>query len=251
MVFPFGAATPDNMHYIDEGEERTMHARQLNKTLPASSKRTLGEEVADRLRQDILSGRLAAGAVLRENTLADEMGVSRGPVREALSLLAREGLVILPRNHSAYVARLSPADLEELHSLRQALAPLAVRLAARNATAAELNELESMVAAMEEHSAHLSGQDTAEAAIRFHDAIYRASKHRLLIECWGLMRPFAHMLLLSQAVAQPGFPKMAIDQHRALLAALRAHDEERAVALAGQHTNDAYEDVKRHYGEPD
>jgi DNA-binding GntR family transcriptional regulator len=223
---------------------------QLNKTLPPSSKRTLGEEVADRLRQDISSGRLPAGAVLRENSLAEEMGVSRGPVREALGQLAREGLVILPRNHSAYVARLSPADLEELSSLSQALAPLALRLAARNATPGELNQMETIIDAMEQQSTGMSGQDVAESTVRFHDAIYRAAKHRLLLECWGHMRPLLHMLLLSRAVAQPRFLEIAIQDQRTLLGALRAHDEDRAAALVGQHSLSAYEDVKRLYGAP-
>jgi len=228
-----------------------MRAQQLNKTLPPSSKRTLGEEVADRLRQDIMNGRLPAGALLRENTVAEDMGVSRGPVREALSELARDGLVILPRNHSAYVARLSARDLEELHSLRQALAPLAVRLAARNATPGELHEMETIIDAMEKHAVDMSGQEAAEAAVRFHDALYMASKHKLLIQCWEHMRPLLHMLLLSHAVAQPHFLDIAIGEQRALLAALRAHDEDRASTMIGQHSLVAYEEVKRHYGEPE
>lgn len=228
-----------------------MRAYQLNKTLLPSSKRTLGEEVADRLRQDILSGRLTPGALLRENTVAEDMGVSRGPVREALSQLACEGLVILPRNHSAFVARLSQTDLEEVYSLRQVLAPLAVRLAARNATPGELNEMEAMINTMEERSARMSGQDAAEASVRFHDAVYQASKHRLLIECWTHMRPLIHMLMLSHAVAQPQFLEMSIADQRALLTAFRARDEDRASTLIGQHSLVAYEEVKRHYGEPE
>jgi DNA-binding GntR family transcriptional regulator len=226
-----------------------MRAYQLNKTLPPSWKRALGEEVADRLRQDILNGRLTPGALLRENTVAEDMGVSRGPVREALSQLAREGLVILPRNHSAFVARLSQTDLEEVNSLRQVLAPLAIRLAVRNATPGELNHMETMINAMEQRSPRMTGQEAAEATVRFHNAVYQATKHRLLIECWIHMRPFVHMLMLSHAVAQPRFLEMSIADQRALLAAFRAHDEDRAGTLIGQHWLIAYEEVKRHYGE--
>jgi hypothetical protein len=88
-------APGDITHLINEGEEQTMRAHQLNKTLPPSSKRTLGKEVADRLRQDIMAGRLPAGALLRENTVAEDMGVSRGPVREALSRLGATNAVSL------------------------------------------------------------------------------------------------------------------------------------------------------------
>jgi DNA-binding GntR family transcriptional regulator len=228
-----------------------MRAHQLNKTLLPSSKRTLGEKVADRVSQDILNGRLTPGALLRENTVAEDMTVSREPVREALSQLAREGLVILPRNHSAFVARLSQTDLEEVYSLRQVLVPLAVRLAARNATPGELNEMETMINTIEERSARMSGQDAAEASVRFHDAVYQARKHRLLIECWSHMRPLIHMLMLSHAVAQPQFLEMSITDQLALLAAFRARDEDWASTLIGQHSLVAYEEVKRHYGEPE
>jgi DNA-binding GntR family transcriptional regulator len=226
---------------------RIMSAHYLNKTLPPSSKRTLGEEVADRLRQDILSGRLAPGALLRENSLADDMGVSRGPVREALSQLAREGLVILPRNHSAFVARLSEDDLEEVHSMRMALAPLAVRLAARNVTPSELNVMDNLVRELAERGPGLTGQEAAELDVRFHDSVYRASKHRLLCQCWSHMKPLVHMLMLSHAVSQPDFLQLTLASHRALVNALRAHDEAMADTLAREHAAAAYADVKRSY----
>ncbi len=106
-----------------------------------------------------------------------------------------------------------------------------------------------MLDAMEANGAQTSAPAAAEATIRFHDAVYGAGKHRLLMECWERMRPLLHMLMLSYAVAQPEFLATSISQQRALLDALRAHDEDRAAALTGQHARVALETVRRYYGE--
>jgi DNA-binding GntR family transcriptional regulator len=196
-----------------------------------------------------MSGRLAPGTPLRENALAQEMKVSRGPIREALGELAREGLVILPRNHSAYVARLARTDLEEIYTLRMALAPLAVRLAAQNASDAELNELQTVIDIMARRGSKMTGQEAAELDLRFCEAIYRSAKHRLLYQVWGQMRPLLHMLLLSHAVAQRDFLTHTLESHRALLHALRTRDADLACALATEYVEVVYEEVKQNYGD--
>ena len=93
----------------------------------------LADAIHGQLRAAILSGQCAPGEHLREVEIADRYDVSRGPVREALLQLEREGLVLLRRNRGAVVARLSRADLEEVYSLRLALERLAVAQAARMA----------------------------------------------------------------------------------------------------------------------
>src|SRR5579884_3034520 len=92
----------------------------------------LSDEVVDRLREAILGGLFAPGDRLREEQLAEALGVSRGPVRNALLQLEREGMVVRRRNRGAIVARLSREDLEEVFSLRLAIEPVACAWAARN-----------------------------------------------------------------------------------------------------------------------
>src|SRR6476469_10949085 len=103
--------------------------------LTPTVKRSLADDVVDRLRDAIFHGSFKPGEALREEQLAAMLDVSRGPVREALVQLEREGLVIVRRHRGATVARLSRRDLEEVYSLRLALERLAVQRAVRHATA--------------------------------------------------------------------------------------------------------------------
>jgi DNA-binding GntR family transcriptional regulator len=215
-----------------------------NNTQEMPGRRKLGDEVADRLRAEILSGRRPAGEQLREVTLAQAMRVSRGPVREALAQLEREGLVISRRNHSAQVARLSRADLEEIQSLRQALGRLMVREVVRHATAKDLAELQGILDEMSERSkADVSEQEAAELDVRFHDALCRASRHRRLYDIWISLRPQVHMLLLWHKVADSEFRQKLADSHRVLFQAIRDRDESRALALFEEHLCTTYEQV--------
>ncbi|HYO43600.1 MAG TPA: GntR family transcriptional regulator, partial [Candidatus Limnocylindrales bacterium] len=98
----------------------------------------LWESIADQLRDEILDGRLGAGSRLLETELADRFGVSRGPVRDALNELARQGLAEdLPRR-GTFVSSLSEHDLEEVYVLRRAIEEAAVRLAIGKASDADM-----------------------------------------------------------------------------------------------------------------
>src|SRR3712207_4131206 len=114
--------------------------------LTPAMKRSLSEDVADRLRDAIFRGSYKPGEPLREEQLAAMLDVSRGPVREALVQLEREGLVIVRRHRGATVARLSRADLEEVYSLRLALERLAMQRAVHNATERDFATLEVVLA---------------------------------------------------------------------------------------------------------
>ena len=98
----------------------------LARILAPTIKRSLADEIADRLRNAILCGQLAPEEPLREAALSELMGVSRGPVREALSRIEREGLAVVTPTGRTYVARLSRHDLDEVFSLRKALEQLAI-----------------------------------------------------------------------------------------------------------------------------
>ncbi|MER7438453.1 GntR family transcriptional regulator, partial [Pseudonocardia alni] len=106
--------------------------------------RRASERAQAALREEILTGALAAGAHLGEVELADRLGVSRTPVREALSRLAAEGLVELHPHRGARVATFSEADLDDIFGVRTALEPRATALAAARATAADLDELDDL-----------------------------------------------------------------------------------------------------------
>src|SRR6185503_14103153 len=115
------------------GSER----QQLSTSEALNGDAPLADSIRGRLRDAILTGGFAPGEHLREVEIAAKYDVSRGPVREALLQLEREGLVLLRRNRGAVVARLSRADLDEVYSLRLALERLAVVEAARHGTEAD------------------------------------------------------------------------------------------------------------------
>src|SRR5215217_3401375 len=113
--------------------------------LTPTVKRSLADDVVDRLRNASFHGSFKPGEALREEQLAAMLDVSRGPVREALVQLEREGLVIVRRHRGATVARLSRSDLEEVYGLRLALERLAMQRAARLATEADFAAWEAVL----------------------------------------------------------------------------------------------------------
>ena len=226
-----------------------MPSDNLEAVLALPESRGLGVDIAARLRAAILNGHFAPGERLGEELLARSMGVSRGPVREALVRLEREGLVVIRRNRGAFVAQLAPEDLDEVYTLRVALERLAVRRALRHADAGILAEMQGLVDAMKVTAERgITEQEAADLDVRFHDLIYRAANHRRLYECWANLRPQIHIVLLSRNVAHEDFRDYLVGSHRAILDAIRDRDEERAVALLDDHLRGSYERVAVSYG---
>jgi DNA-binding GntR family transcriptional regulator len=209
-------------------------------------KRVLAEDVAARMRTAILQGYFAPGERLREEQLANALGVSRGPIREALVQLERQGLVVINRNRGAVVAQLSREDLEELYTLRLAIEELAVRRATRFADADAIAALDTIVVRIEDAFARgVTESEAAELDLALHDLIYRTARHRRLEETWANMRPQIHILLLSRNVAHGDFREMLLTSHQELVGAMRDQDEERAVAFIREHIAGSYERVDR------
>jgi DNA-binding GntR family transcriptional regulator len=142
------------------------------------------DSATSRLRADILDGTLDPGTLLAETGMAERLGVSRVPVREALFALEREGLVEFSHSGRAFVKVLTPQDFEELHVLRLALEPAAARLAApqlrKDATALEKN----LVAMRRAKSV----RQIARLDLDFHELILAASGNTRLLKLWRILR---------------------------------------------------------------
>jgi DNA-binding GntR family transcriptional regulator len=133
----------------------------------------------------ITSGALPQGAHLREAELATALGMRRGPVREALVELEREGLVVLRRHRGAQVITLTTEDAEEVYTLRLALERLAVqragsRLTEADLTEADLADLDATLDRMRELTADYSPDLAVELDLAFHDVLVRAARHTRL-----------------------------------------------------------------------
>lgn len=200
-------------------------------------RRGLADEVADRVRDAIFGGAYPPGAQLREVELSEALGVSRGPVREALLKLEREGLVRSEWHRGAIVTTLSDVDVAELDSLRSALEQLAVRLVVAFASDADLAAIDEVVERMDRAR---DEHEMVRCDIDFHDAVYAASGHRRLAEAWQAIRSQVHLFLLTRiGVNSEGYLASIPAEHRRLASALRARDGEKALELFAVHRGQA------------
>jgi DNA-binding GntR family transcriptional regulator len=212
--------------------ESTVRPRQLHRI------------VTERLRQAILNGDFAPGEWLRQKRLADELGVSQMPVREALRELAADGLVEHIPYRGVRVIAFSAQDVADLYAHRSFLEGRAARVAAGKITAAELEELRDLQAQMEASMAPVNLAEYRRLNRRFHTAIYTASRRsylaRTLYQLWSA---FPMMLLGSFAEtveqALPRRDRCDVEEHRALIAALERGDGEAAECAIRQHIDAA------------
>jgi DNA-binding GntR family transcriptional regulator len=224
----------------------------LSDILSPSRKLPLSEEIASQLREAIQSGLLQPGERLGEEALAVSMRVSRGPIRDALILLEREGLVIKEHNRGAFVARLSHKDLDEVYSLRLALETLAIKLAIKHADPADLDEMQNVIESMKKYAAQgITEKLAAELDIHFHEVIYRASNHQRLYDHWANLKPQIYILLLGRMIASLDFKTAVIDGHQELLDAIVKKDESLSVKLLEKHLSESYERVSAGYERKD
>lgn len=190
-------------------------------------RRALYEAVADELRRRIYSDRLRPGAAVDERALCAELGVSRTPLREALKVLAREGLVELVPGRGARVRRLDPEELDALFPVMAVLEGLAAGEAARRCGREELERLEALHAELEAHAAAGDVDAYYAANHRFHQALQELAGNpwllRLIGELRGLLRLARHHQLML-----PGRLYASLNEHRALMGALRARDAREA-----------------------
>lgn len=229
---------------VQRGNDRTTD--DLAAVLSMPEKRALSDDVASRLRAAILSGAFAPGERLREEQMARALGVSRGPVREALAELERQGLVVINRNRGAVVAQLSRDDLEELYTLRLAIEELAIRRAAGAADPVSIAEMQTVIEAMQDAiDRGITEQEAAEFDLGFHDLIYDAANHRRLKDTWTNMRPQIHVLLLNRNVADVDFREMLVSGHQDLLDCISRSDPDGAAEHLQEHLGGSYERVSR------
>ncbi|MQA99846.1 MAG: FCD domain-containing protein [Actinobacteria bacterium] len=195
------------------------------------SRRTTSEEVAARLRDEILRAELAPGTRLRQGAMAKRFGVSTTPVREAFTLLQAEGLVRIDPHRGAIVFLPSVKDVREYYEIREALESLAIALALPNLDDDTLDELQALVARMrveEDESAW------AEMNERFHRTIYEASDRPRLTSMIATLRD-ASKAYIHMYVARQNPATRSNDDHQRILDACRSRNAKRARASISHH----------------
>ncbi len=220
-----------------------MAANKERKLLPIvlDGYKPLRDVVFETLRDAIITQVLKPGERLMEIQLADEMGVSRTPVREAIRKLELEGLVVMVPRKGAYVAGVSMKDIHEVYEVRAALEMLAVTLAAERITDEELDALERQV--LKESEVEKNGDEHALDNIiyidsTFHDIIYQAAHNQRLVQFVNILQEQLQRFRAA-SLSRPGRSKTALVEHKQIVEALAERNGELAAKLAKEHIENA------------
>lgn len=201
----------------------------------------LVEIVLEQVTDAIVTGRLFPGERLVETRLADEFGVSRGPVREAMRRLEQMGLVEKTPYQGTFVSALSDQEVEELHSVRAPLEGMAARLAAKCGDPKALDKLETILHEMREAAAagdqgRMVGLDMA-----FHNALIELSGHKLLRELWLVVSVRLHRFLLLKRRRLYHTLDEAAPLHESIVRAIASGNADQAETEVLRHIHEAAE----------
>ena len=194
----------------------------------------LRDVVFNTLRQAILRGELKPGERLMEIQLANKLGVSRTPIREAIRKLELEGLVLMIPRRGAEVAEITEKSLRDVLEVRGALEELAVKLACQKITDAQIQELRVAEKAFE--LALQSGDVTtyAEADVKFHDVIYIATDNQRLIQLLSNLREQMYRYRVEYLKREEAHETLLIE-HKRIIETIAKRDMDAAVDAVCQH----------------
>lgn len=204
---------------------------------------TLAEQVYSALKKGILEGDLRPGERLKELEIAQSLGASRTPVREALSKLEQEGLVQPFASGGLTVVELSEDDVVEIFGLLKVVESYAIRLAAEKITEKQLERLEGLCERAEQIGPN-SVERLIEVNARFHHLLLEMTGHRRLIELVSQLRtaltPYRVVTIMAPAFQESTqFQQLMVRDHHDIVEAFRARDVERLVKLICDHNDRA------------
>jgi DNA-binding GntR family transcriptional regulator len=207
------------------------------------SRAPLGEAIADNLRAAIFDGTLKPGQPLYENELAQQLSVSRSPIREALIELERERLLVSRPNRSSVVRRPSPKEIQQVYTIRASLEGIAARWAAENATPKLAKVLSESAEVLNDATMAAGGAATPSVvalAVGFHSIIAATTGsdelQRMLLNLCNQIRLVMATGLASLSIRRA---EEIHAEHLAIIAAIAAGDGDRAEKLAIAHVQDA------------
>jgi DNA-binding GntR family transcriptional regulator len=194
----------------------------------------MAEQIAAAIREAIAERKLPPGCRLVEMKIAREMGTSRGPLREALFQLEREGLVVRKPNRGTFVVSLTEELIRQIASLRGVLEGFAATLALKRLTEEDFHQLERILMEMSAMARAGDFPAMVERDYRFHEYIVRASGHPLLHDTW---QGLAQKIRIYQTELNGMYPDMSavVKGHVAILRAFRQNDAKRLSRIVADH----------------
>ena len=224
---------------------------ELNFTVKMDEYLPLRDVVFNTLREAILRGELKPGERLMEIQLANKLGVSRTPIREAIRKLELEGLVLMIPRKGAEVAQITEKSLRDVLEVRRALENLAVQLACLRMSPQTLADLKAAARAFEEI---LGGEDVtavAEADVAFHDVIYMATDNQRLISLLNNLREQMYRYRV-EYLKKKECHKQLLWEHQEIIRAIEAGEIDVSTKITEQHIDnqvEAVSDALRHLEE--
>ena len=197
----------------------------------------LRELVLEAIREAIINGTLKPRERLMEIQLADELGVSRTPIREALRKLELEGFIVMVPRKGAYVADLSFKDIADVFEIRAAPGGAAAGLAAGELPT-RVGEMERYLVEKADAIARNDMERLVEVDTGFHDIIYRASRNERLTSIINNLREQIQRFR-TMSLAYPGRSKRSLEEHRNIIEAIQSRDAQLARQVAQEHIENA------------
>lgn len=205
----------------------------------------LSQKVYRALKTEIIKGSLKPGTKLLEGKIAEQMGVSRTPVREALKELAAEGFVKMNPNQAVVVSNASVEDVQEVLQIRGVLEGLAVRLATKIISEEEIEELEKYQKQMEYYTNKDDALAFSEMDAEFHELILNICGNNRLIQIRKNLSDQAHRYRI-RSLSVPGRLKYSLKEHQEIIEALKRKDAEQADRLSQKHIENVLANILAH-----
>ena len=200
----------------------------------AIKKKTLHEEIADNLREMIMSGELREGDKIKENELCELMGISKTPLREALRVLSAEGLIRLIPNRGSFVTTPTFEEIKEMFDVMSVLEGVCARTAAEKMNSADLKKLEQLHNKLETQYKRRDQKEYIHLNNSYHALVQEMAGNKTLNQIVNGLRQKI-LLYRFQSLNLPGRFEKSIQEHRQLLAAFRKKDPEKAEMLMKSH----------------
>lgn len=205
---------------------------------------SLTDQVFESLQNDILNGVLYPGDALIENHISEELGVSRTPVREAISRLELGGLVKTVPNKGALVVGIQDKDIQDIYTIRMYIEGLASKWAADHITGEQLAQLRNIVELQEFYLERSNYAQIWQLDTRFHRLIFDACNSAILR---NTLSNFHHFIQKARelSIKKPGRAKPSVHEHLLILEALEKHDADLAEKLTFEHIRNAKNNLQQ------
>ena len=208
----------------------------------------LRDVVFKTLRQAILKGELEPGERLMEIQLAERLGVSRTPIREAIRKLELEGLVLMIPRKGAEVAKISESNLRDVLEGRRSLEELAIDLACQRITEEELDELNKAEVDFKAAIENGDAMQIAQTDESFHEIIYNSTKNQKLVQILNNLREQMYRYRI-EYLKDSAVRRQLAKEHKAICEALRTHDRESALRYVYVHIDNQQKAIIRSLNE--